>query len=282
MDLIASILSEVGVLDVIDIIIVAFVIYKLFGLIMETRAEQLVKGLLILVAATFLADKLHLYTLYFLLKGTTTLGVFALVVVFQPELRRALEYMGRSKFLKPKFTKVDKERAKNITKSVSKAIDYFSAKKIGALIIVEKETSLSDIAETGTILEAEISTELLGNIFYVGAPLHDGAVIIRQDKILAAGCVLPLTQNKGLSKDLGTRHRAGLGITETSDAMAFIVSEESGVISIATDGQLTRFLDVKAIDKALLNVYLGQAGEEQSKGIKSALKKFKNKNGGRD
>lgn len=282
MELLTSVLSEIGILDVIDILIVAFVVYKLFGLIMETRAEQLIKGLLILVAATFLADKLHLYTLYFSLKGTTTLGVFALVVVFQPELRRALEYMGRSKFLKPKFTKIDKERAKNITKSVSKAIDYFSANKTGALIIIERETSLSDIAETGTYLNAEISTELLGNIFYEGAPLHDGAVIIRQDKILAAGCVLPLTQNKGLSKDLGTRHRAGLGITENSDAITFIVSEESGVISIATDGALTRFLDIKSVDKALLNIYFGQVTEGREKGMKAAINKFKSRNGGKD
>ncbi len=282
MELIGSIFSEIGILDVIDVAIVAFVIYRVLGLIMETRAEQLVKGLLVLVLVTFLADKLHLYTLYFLLKGTTTLGVFALVVVFQPELRRALEYMGRSKFLKPRFTQVDKERSKEITKRVAKATDYFSANKTGALIIIERETSLSDIAETGTIVNSEISEELIGNIFYEGAPLHDGAVIIRRDKILAAGCVLPLTQNKGLSKDLGTRHRAGIGITEHSDAIAIIVSEETGAISIATDGKLARFVDTKTVEKTLLNTYLGQMEDPKMGNFRSTFDKFRQKNGGRD
>lgn len=261
-----NIISGVGITDVIDVAIVAFVVYKVLGFIRETRALQLVKGLLILVVITFLSDKFNLYTLNWILRNTMTLGVIALVIVFQPELRRALEYVGRSKFITPQFAQMDKERVKEITAAIIKAVDFFSSDKIGALIIMERETVLEDIVETGTRINAEISTELLGNIFYEGAPLHDGATIVRGDRIYAAGCVLPLTQSKTLSKDLGTRHRAGIGITENSDAIAIIVSEETGIISIAVDGKLSRFLDIKTVEKTLLNIYLSQIDVEKVKG----------------
>lgn len=260
-----NIISGVGITDVIDIAIVAFVIYKVLGFIRETRALQLVRGLLILVLITVLSDQFNFYTLNWILRNTLQLGVIALVIVFQPELRRALEYVGRSKFITPQFAQMDKERAKVITAAIIKAVDYFSSNKIGALIIMERETLLEDIAETGTKINAEISTELLGNIFYEGAPLHDGATIVRADRVYAAGCVLPLTQSKTLSKELGTRHRAGIGITENSDAIAIIVSEESGIISIAVDGKLTRFLDIKTVEKTLLNIYLSQIHAEKVK-----------------
>lgn len=260
-----NIISGVGITDVIDVAIVAFVIYKVLGFIRETRALQLVKGLLILVLITVVSEQFNLYTLNWILKNTLQLGVIALVIVFQPELRRALEYVGRSKFITPQFAQMDKERAKVITAAIIKAVDYFSTNKIGALIIMERETILNDIAETGTKIDAEISTELLGNIFYEGAPLHDGATIVRGDRVYAAGCVLPLTQSKTLSKDLGTRHRAGIGITENSDAIAIIVSEETGIISIAVDGKLSRFLDIKTVEKTLLNIYLSQIHVEKVK-----------------
>jgi diadenylate cyclase len=260
-----NIISGVGITDVIDIVIVAFVIYKVLGFIRETRALQLVRGLLILVLITVLSDKFNLYTLNWILRNTMTLGVIALVIVFQPELRRALEYVGRSKFITPQFAQMDKEKVKVITAAIIKAVDYFSSNKIGALIIMERETVLEDIAETGTKINAEISTELLGNIFYEGAPLHDGATIVRGDRVYAAGCVLPLTQSKTLSKELGTRHRAGIGITENSDAIAIIVSEETGIISIAVDGKLSRFLDIKTVEKTLLNIYLSQINAEKVK-----------------
>jgi diadenylate cyclase len=260
-----NIISGVGITDVIDVAIVAFVIYKVLGFIRETRALQLVKGLLVLVLITVLSDKFNLYTLNWILRNTISLGVIALVIVFQPELRRALEYVGRSKFITPQFAQIDKERVKVITTAIIKAVDFFSSDKVGALIIMERETVLNDIAETGTRIDAEISTELLGNIFYEGAPLHDGATIVRGDRIYAAGCVLPLTQSKTLSKDLGTRHRAGIGITENSDAIAIIVSEETGIISIAVDGKLSRFLDIKTVEKTLLNIYLSQIHVEKVK-----------------
>jgi diadenylate cyclase len=278
---ISNIISGVGISDAIDIFIVAFVIYKVLGFIKESRAEQLVKGLLVLVLATVLSDQLHLYTLNWILKGTMTLGVVALVIVFQPELRRGLEYVGRSKLVKAPFGQLDKEKAKTITASFIKAVDGFSTNKVGALIILERETSLTDIAETGTILNAEISTEILGNLFYEGSPLHDGAVIVRGDKIFAAGCVLPLTQNKSLSKELGTRHRAGIGITENSDAITLIVSEETGIISIAVDGKLSRFLDIKTVEKTLLNLFLTTSADEKNvaaKGLYAILNKLGRKN----
>ena len=258
-----NIVLSIGTTDVIDILIVAFVVYKVLGFIRETRAEQLIKGLLILVAATFLADAFDLYTISWILNGTLTLGVIALVIVFQPELRRGLEYVGRSKIVKSPFGQFDKEKAKLIVSSFTKAIDEFSKSKTGALIVVERETALSDVAETGTTLNALVSTELLGNIFYEGAPLHDGAVIIRGDRVMAAGCVLPLTQNNQLSSELGTRHRAALGITENSDALVLVVSEETGIISMADNGKLSRFLDIKSVEKILLNLYLSGATEEK-------------------
>lgn len=272
-----SIISGFGITDAIDILIVAFVIYKVLGFIKESRAEQLVKGLLVLVLATFLSDQFHLYTLNWILKGTMTLGVIALVIVFQPELRRGLEYVGRSKLVKAPFGQLDKDKAKTITASFIRAVDNFSTNKVGALIILERETSLTDIAETGTLLNADISAELLGNLFYEGSPLHDGAVIVRGDKIFAAGCVLPLTQNKNLSKELGTRHRAGIGITENSDAITLIVSEETGIISIAVDGKLSRFLDIKTVEKTLLNLFLNTSGNEKNvaaKGLSALLSKL--------
>lgn len=205
----------------------AFVIYKVLGLIRQTRAEQLLKGVLLLVIATFLSDLLNLHALNWLLKSIVAMGAVALLVVFQPELRRALEYMGRSKFVKAPLGQLDKEKGKHITSQIVKAVEGFSKDRVGALIIFEKETSLTDIIETGTVVDAEISEQLLGNIFYEGSPLHVGAVIIRNGRICAAGCVLPLTKNNNISKELGTRHRAGIGITENSDALTIIVSEET-------------------------------------------------------
>lgn len=268
-----NVFSDIGINDIVDILIVAFIVYKIIGFIQETRAAQLVKGLLLLVLATFLSDKLNLYTLNWMLSGVLTLGVLALVVVFQPELRRALEYFGRRKFTSS-FGKVDKNKAKNVSTEITRAIDFFSNNKTGVLIVIEKQTALSDIAESGTVLDAAISAELLGNIFYEGSPLHDGAVIIRGTRIFAAGCVLPLTANKMISKELGTRHRAGIGITENSDSVAIIVSEETGIISIAKDGKLVRFLDVKTVEKTLLGIYFTN-GEAQDKlaGISGFFKK---------
>ncbi|MBR6528994.1 MAG: diadenylate cyclase CdaA [Firmicutes bacterium] len=257
-----NIVSSIGVTDILDIAIVAFLVYKVLGFIRETRAEQLAKGLLVLVVVTLLSDIFHLYTLHWILSNLMTVGLLALVVLFQPELRRALEKLGRSKLINIAGD-VNKEEAKKIVTDISKAVEAMSASRTGALMVIEKETALNDIVETGTVIDAAISAEMIGNIFYEGAPLHDGAMIIRGGRLYAAGCVLPLTQNKKLGKELGTRHRAGIGITEASDALVIIVSEETGVISLAQNGELTRFVDVKRIEKILLGLYL----QEEQKGL---------------
>ncbi|MEG0392204.1 MAG: diadenylate cyclase CdaA [Anaerovoracaceae bacterium] len=270
---ISNLVSGVGFTDVIDILIVAFVVYKILGFIRESRAEQLVKGLILLVVATFLSDIFHLYTLNWILKATMTLGVVALVILFQPELRRGLEQMGRSKIIQPSFGQMDKGKAKSVTGEFVRAIEDLSEKKVGVLLIIERQTSLTDICETGTIIDAAVSTELIGNLFYEGSPLHDGAVIVRGDRLYAAGCVLPLTENKSLPSELGTRHRAGIGITEKSDALTIIVSEETGIISMARDGKLERYLDKKTVEKALLGIYLNTDKPEILPRVRKVIRK---------
>ena len=251
----ANTFSDFGLTDAIDIIIVTFVVYYLLKLILETRAQQIIKGILVLVAATFVSDVMELHTLNWMCKGALTLGAVAVLIVLQPELRRALEFMGRGRILSS-IGSGDKENSKRVVQAIANAVEKFSSEKTGALIVFERQTVLEDYAETGTVVDAVITQQLLGNIVYEGAPLHDGAVIISGTKVYAAGCVLPLSSSQNISKELGTRHRAGLGITEISDAVALIVSEETGIISMAEDGKLERFLDVKTVEKRLLDIYL--------------------------
>lgn len=252
-----EILSGIGFSDVIDVLIISFVVYKLLGFIRMSRAEQLAKGLLILIIASFISDTYNFYTVNWLLTKVLDVGLIALVVVFQPEFRRGLEYLGRGKFGSKQFS-MDKERMKETAGMLVRAVEHFAATRTGALIVIERETALSDIAETGVMMNSILSESLIENLFYNGSPLHDGAVILRDDRIYAAGCVLPLSENTQLSKDLGTRHRAGVGITEVSDAVVLIVSEETGIISMAVDGKLSRFLDLKTVEKMLLNHYMSR------------------------
>lgn len=245
-------------IDVLDIIIVAYLVYKILGFIQETRAQQLVRGLVVLGIVFFLSDFLKLYLLNWLLRNFVTMGLFALIVLFQPELRRGLEQLGRRNIVSGQFRSLDKENAIEVVKEIVAAVDDFSATRTGALIVFERETMLNDIIETGTIVDARISVRLLGNLFYEGSPLHDGAVIIRGDRIHAASCVLPLTEKKNIGRNLGTRHRAGLGVSEVSDALIIVVSEETGVISVAEDGNFRRFMDLKSVEKILLGVYMPQ------------------------
>lgn len=245
-------------IDVLDIIIVTYLVYKILGFIQETRAQQLVRGLVVLGIVFFLSDFLKLYLLNWLLRNFVTMGLFALIVLFQPELRRGLEQLGRRNIVSGQFRSLDKENAIEVVKEIVAAVDDFSATRTGALIVFERETMLNDIIETGTIVDARISVRLLGNLFYEGSPLHDGAVIIRGDRIHAASCVLPLTEKKNIGRNLGTRHRAGLGVSEVSDALVIVVSEETGVISVAENGNFRRFMDLKSVEKILLGVYMPQ------------------------
>lgn len=251
-------ISTIGINDILDILITTFILYKILEFIKDTRAQQLLKGLLFVIAAYFVADYMNLYVVHWILKAVFTVGLFALVVIFQPELRRGLEYMGRSKIGMSKFVKIDKDKEKYISNEIANITASFSDSRTGALIVFERDVTLEDVAETGTLINADISAELLGNLFYEGAPLHDGAVIIRQDKVYAAGCVLPLTDKISINKSLGTRHRAGIGITENSDAVTLIVSEETGIISVAKDGQIIRFLEKKNVEKILMDLFIDE------------------------
>ena len=240
---------------VIDISIVAFVLYKLLLLIRETRAEQVLKGLAILLFATKLSEVLQFNTIYWILKNTATVGVIALLIVFQPELRRALEQIGRGQLFDRLFLRDDMDPSILINEVV-RSVQNLARMKVGALIVIERKTGINEIIETGVKIDGELSSALLENIFVVNTPLHDGAVVLRGDRIAAGRCFLPLIENNIISKQLGTRHRAAIGITEVSDAIAIVVSEETGVISIADNGKLTRYLDAKALKEILKKVYI--------------------------
>lgn len=259
-DLYKNIISYVGFNDpmsfiraVVDISIVSYLIYKLIFLVRETRAWQLIKGILLLFVAEYISGWLGLKTLEFILRNLFQLVGFALVVLFQPELRRALEQLGRSKF-KNFFTFDEEELEKKTNDAIEEMVSAaaeLSRTKTGALIVLEGETKLGEIINTGVQLDSKITCELIINIFTPNTPLHDGAVVIRSNQVKAAACFLPLTDNPNLSKELGTRHRAALGVTEVSDCAALIVSEETGKISFALNGGLTRNLNPDTLRKAL-------------------------------
>ncbi len=240
--------------DIIDIIIMAYVFYRIILIIRGTRAEQLVKGLIVLLLAMIISDQTGLDTLNWALRQTMTVGLIAIPIVFQPELRRALEQLGRGKIFKSTYWSWSTQDFESMLDELTKAIPVLVKRRIGALIVMERSTGLKDWVETGIAVNGLVTAELLVNIFFPRSPLHDGAVIIRGDQIVAAGCYLPLTEDPGLSKELGTRHRAGIGITENSDALAIIVSEETGIISVAHDGVLTRYLDEKKLRKILTDL----------------------------
>ena len=227
-----DLITHMKITDVLDIIIIAYLAYKLYELMKETRAEQLVKGILIIVVSLKLSEILNLRTFNWILKNAVTVGLMAIIVVFQPELRRVLEQLGRTKIFK-KGSFLSTKNDIDVIDEVVSACMSLSRLKIGALIIFERQTGINEIIQTGTTLNADVSRQLLINIFIPNTPLHDGAVVIRKDSIMAAGCFLPLTENKTLNKELGTRHRAALGITERSDCLALTVSEETGYISIS-------------------------------------------------
>jgi len=255
MDSIINIFASMRIMDVIDIAIVAYVFYKIFMLIRETRAEQLIKGLVVLLVIMKLSEWAKLYVVHFILLNTMTLGLIALIIVFQPELRRALEYIGRNKIFFAKMAEEQEEALNRTIHELVSAIVSLSREQIGALIVMERQTGLNEIVSTGVKIDAEITSGLLINIFIPNTPLHDGSVIIRKDRILAAGCFLPLSANQTISKELGTRHRAALGIAEQSDALVIIVSEETGTISVALNGKLSRYLDANTLTSVIKKAY---------------------------
>ncbi|MEG2929850.1 MAG: diadenylate cyclase CdaA [Oscillospiraceae bacterium] len=244
-----SILQTIEIWDIIDVFIVTVLIYQVLTLVKQTRAAQLLKGIVLLFVVYVLSTQLGLKTLGFLLTNLLQFGFIAMVVVFQPELRRALEQMGRSSiFSLSMFQKktAEEEEIETIRKSITAICDgvqQMSEKQTGALIVMERFSSLSEIKRSGTVVDGDISPELIGTIFYEGSPLHDGAVIITDNRVACAGCVLPLSDNLEISKDMGTRHRAALGLSEMSDAIILVVSEETGIVSMAKSSVLVRNLD---------------------------------------
>lgn len=238
-DKLLFLLSTIRITDIIDILIVSYAFYRIFILIKGTRAVQLIKGILFIFVFAKLSGFLRLYTINWILNNAVTFGVFAGIVVFQPELRRILESIGNNSILKTTNV-IDKDKNYIAIKEIVKATFSLSEKKIGALMVLEKKTGLKDIVETGILLNSEVSYELLMNIFIPNTPLHDGAVIISGSNILAASCFLPLTDNNTISMELGTRHRAALGISEKSDCIVIVVSEETGFVSLCEKGVINR------------------------------------------
>lgn len=231
--------------DIIDILIVTYIIYHLILLVRGTRAVQLLKGILVLVVIWALSTWFDLYTLKWLMNQMFTFGVLAVFIIFQPELRRGLEQLGRGKLFGR--TTADEEEFSRIISEVIKAINYLSRRKIGALIVFERETGLNEYVESGIPMQSVITSELLINIFIPNTPLHDGAIIIQGNRITAAACYLPLSENPFISKELGTRHRAAIGISEVGDGVSIVVSEETGQISLAIDGQVVRDINEESL-----------------------------------
>ncbi|MBS5433183.1 MAG: diadenylate cyclase CdaA [Firmicutes bacterium] len=257
-------LLTIGVADFIDILIVAYLIYKAIWFVRRTNSYNLAKGLIVIIVVLGLSDIFRLTMINFLLRKTMELGLIALLILFQPELRKLLERMGRSFSSARRVASPVMETA--IAQTVQACTDM-SASRTGALIIFERDVKLNSIMSTGTIVNADITSELIKNLFYNKAPLHDGAVIMRSAKIAAAGCVLPLTQSTNLSKELGMRHRAGIGLSEQSDAVVVIVSEETGSISVALDGMLKRHLTAAALESILRTELVTEEAEESKKNI---------------
>lgn len=266
---IADNLSMIRIRDLLDVLIVAFVIYKGVKLVRETRAAQLVKGIIILIVVTQLSGWLQLNALSYILTNVMQIGLMAILIMFQPELRRTLERMGRSNI--GKIFTTDDFDVESVASEISGAAEYMSSQRIGAIMVVERETKLSEIGKSGIAINADVSAQLLINTFIPNTPLHDGAVIIGKDKVKYAACILPLTDNSTINKELGTRHRAAIGVSEYADCLVVVVSEETGKISLASNGALTRNLTGETLTKALVK---GMT-ENQPSDISSAKEKFK-------
>lgn len=263
---------------IIDLTIVLFLVYKFIKISKKTRAWQLFKGIILLLIITWISSILRLNILNYILTSFTTYGVIILIVIFQPELRRALEQLGTNKI--SKYFGIDKDLETKTKENIYKiviAVMELAKNKTGALIVIERDIKIKDIIDTGIMTRAEISPQLLVNIFVPNTPLHDGAVIISEGQIMAAACMLPLAGDKDIAKELGTRHRAGIGISKESDAIAVIVSEETGKISIARDGTLIADLKEDALKRILIkNVITDRFGSKKK--VKSRFSKLKSKN----
>ena len=268
---ISSVLKTIGIADVIDVAIVAFLIYQVIMLVQKTRAVQLLKGILFLFIANFLAVQLQLRTVSYILNTILQFGFVAIVVVFQPELRRALEQMGSTSIFGFSIFNTTSKGEENrqlwqkAIVAICDSTEQMSETKTGALIAIERGQSMQDILRTGTPMDSAINPEVVGTIFFEGSPLHDGSVVVRNGRIAAAGCLLPLSPNLEISKDMGTRHRAALGLSEDSDALIVVVSEETGIISLAKNGVLIRRLDRQNLYNVLTSDLIPPEPEKKDK-----------------
>ncbi|HBR32890.1 MAG: diadenylate cyclase CdaA [Eubacteriales bacterium] len=274
-------LGLIGIVDVLDILLVALIFYYTFRFVRERRAGKLLMGILFLLFLLFLSDALQMRALNFILTNLFSVGIIAIIILFQPELRSALEKMG-GESLKGFRGKLDKDEEAALRNSISEicvAAESLSNSRTGALIVFERSTKLGDYIRTGTIVDAQTSSFLITNIFFNKAPLHDGAVIIRDSRIHSAGCFLPLSTNNEIIKELGTRHRAGIGMSENSDAIVLIISEESGIISVAIDGVLKRGYTRKTLEDMLDNLLLNTEKNQITSRVKGKI--FKRKRNGK-
>ena len=273
-------LPTVSLTDILDILVVAVLLFYVINMIRSTSANRIAKAIILLLVATLVTELLNLNTVNYLLDRVLQLGFVALLIVFQPELRRLLERVGSRGTVKGLMGLAGAQTQMDSVEAIDQVVQACSAmsdEKVGALIVFERNISLEQIAETGTIVDAAVSQELIRNIFFPKASLHDGGMIINNSRIEAAGCVLPLSDNRSLSTDLGTRHRAGVGMSESCDAVVVIVSEETGAISVAIDGMLKRHLAPQTLKKLLIQELIG---EEKNRGVLDIIKGKNRKKGG--
>lgn len=266
--------SSVRVFDIIDILIIAFILYKAIGFLRETRAGQLVKGIVLLLVLYAFAIMFKLAVLRWLLSAVFGSAIVAVAIIFQPELRRMLERVGQTKIGNLQSGNNNSENLLDSVDKICKAAGQLQRTKTGALIVFERKTQLGEIINTGTLVDASVSESLVGNIFFPKSPLHDGAVIVRDGRLYAASCILPLTQSTAFSSQLGTRHRAAIGMTENSDAVVLIVSEETGIISIAYNGEITRNHTVETAFETIKDKLVYENEQDSDSFIKKLFKKL--------
>ena len=250
-----GLIRTIGILDVVDIVVVSYFLYKIYTMLKNTRAAALVKGLLVLAFIMLVSKALNLHVINWLLEKAMTMVMVALPIVFQPELRRALEQIGRGRLFR-KAGEIDEEELNEMINAVASAASIMSRRKVGALIVFERAVGLEERIETGVQIDGLVTDSLLLNIFEKNTPLHDGAVVIRGNRIVAASCLLPLTEQRNLSQELGTRHRAAIGLSEQSDALVLVVSEETGTISMARNGEIFRYLQAEDVKDMLRSAVL--------------------------
>ena len=272
-----SMLPTIKIMDVVDILLVAVVIYAVFTMIRTTGSARIAKSVIIILLLTGVTELFKMHLTNFILDGILEVGLIALVIMFQPELRRMLEKLGSKSVREILNMKGEQRDVEKVIGQTVAACEILSKEHTGALIVFERDVSLIDYQKTGTVIDAQVSHELLRNIFFTKAALHDGAVLVRKERLAAAGCVLPLTQNRNISSDLGTRHRAAIGISEVADAVVVVVSEETGTISVAVNGMLKRHLAPQTLAKLLKNELDPQTDEEQQNLFGKVKKKFEKK-----